>query len=210
MSNPVPLPPRNSAAVGAPGRRSSGVTPIPARPLWSRVPLAWPLTLLAAAALVALSAQVAVPVPFSPVPLTLQGLAVLLVGGLFGSAIGAGALVIYLVAGAFGAPVFAPMGPPGLARLAGPTGGYLLAFPVAAILVGWVAQRGHFARCLLATMLGMAAIYLGGWAQLTILTGQARHALAIGVIPFLLQDSLKVGLAAVILWRGHHALRLRS
>ena len=175
-----------------------------------RLPLAWPMTLLAAAALVALAAQVAVPIPGSPVPLTLQGLAVILVGGLFGSAIGAGALALYLIAGAFGAPVFAPIGPHGLARLFGPTGGYLLAFPVAAVLVGWLAQKGKFARCLFASALGMAAIYLGGWAQLTILTGHAGHAFAVGVTPFILQDSLKVILAAAILWRGHHVLRLRA
>lgn len=204
------LPPRNSAALGPAGRRSSGTRPLVPPRAKKRLPLAWPLTLLLAAGLVALSAQVAVPLSYSPVPLTLQGLAVLLVGGLFGSAVGAGALVLYLIVGAFGAPVFAPMGPPGMARLAGPTGGYLLAFPVAAILVGWLAQKGHFARCLLASVLGMAVIYLGGWAQLTILTGYPGRAFALGVMPFLPQDSLKVGLAAVILWRSHHVLRLRS
>ena len=92
---------RPSAPLSAPSRRS-------------RVPLAWPATLAAGAAVVALSAQVAIPVPFSPVPMTLQPLAVLLVGGMFGAAAGAGALLLYLVAGAFGAPVFAPIGPQGL------------------------------------------------------------------------------------------------
>jgi biotin transport system substrate-specific component len=188
-------------------RRSSHGVVVPTR---SRLPLAWPLTLVAAAAIVAIAAQVALPVPFSPVPITLQGLAVLLVGGLFGSAIGAGALVLYLVAGAFGAPIFAPLGAPGLARLFGPTGGYLLAFPFAAALVGRLAERRRLGRCLLATFTSMAVILLGGWAQLAILTHSAGRALALGVTPFVLQDLLKAVLAGVILWRGHLALRLRS
>jgi biotin transport system substrate-specific component len=175
-----------------------------------RLPLAWPLILAAAALIVALAAQVAVPVPFSPVPMTLQGLAVLLVGGLFGSAIGAGGLVLYVVAGALGAPVFAPTGVPGLARLFGPTGGYLLAFPVAALVVGRIAERGHWGRCLLGALAGMVVIHLGGWAQLAALTGGPERALELGVAPFILQDLLKVALAAAILYRWHHAFRLRS
>lgn len=173
------------------------------------VPLRWPLTLVAAAALVALSAQVAIPVPFSPVPMTLQGLAVILVGGLFGAAIGAGSMVLYLVAGAFGAPVFSA-GHAGLPWLFGPTGGYLLAFPLAAAVVGRLAERGNFTRSLLAAFLGMAIIHLGGWAQLTLLSGGVAKAATLGVIPFIAQDLLKVVLAAVVLWRAHHALRLRS
>jgi biotin transport system substrate-specific component len=188
-------------------RRSSQTVAVPAR---ARIPLAWPLTLLAAATIVALAAQVAAPLPYSPVPVTLQGFAVLLVGGLFGSAIGAGALVLYLVLGAFGAPVFAPGGPAGLARLFGPTGGYLLAFPIAAAVVGWIAERRHFSRCLTGAFAGMIVIHLGGWAQLAILTGDVARATALGITPFLIQDLLKVLFAAVILWRGHHALRLRS
>jgi biotin transport system substrate-specific component len=169
-------------------------------------PMAWPLSLVIGALVVALSAQVAVPLPFSPVPMTLQGLAVILVGGLFGAAAGAGAMVLYLVAGAFGAPVFS-LGRGGLAVLFGPTGGYLLAFPVAAALAGQIARRGRLGRCLLGALAAMAVIHLGGWAQLALQTGQGGRALALGVMPFLLQDVLKAGLAALVLWRGHHALR---
>ncbi len=181
-------------------------TPRPAR----RWPLAWPLTLAAAAAIMAISAQIAVPVPFSPVPMTLQGLAVLLVGGLFGSAIGAGGALLYLVAGALGAPVFAPGGALGLARLFGPTGGYLLAFPVAAVIVGRLAERGNFRKCFLAALWGMFLIHLGGWAQLTVITGAPAQALQLGFVPFLPLDLFKVVLAAVILYRGHHAFRLSA
>jgi len=170
--------------------------------------LPWPLSLLIGALVVALAAQVALPVPFSPVPMTLQGLAVILVGGVFGAAAGAGAMVLYLVAGIFGAPVFA-MGGSGLARLLGPTGGYLLAFPVAAIVAGVVAERGRLVRCFLGALLAMLVIHLGGWAQLALVSGPARAA-ALGVSPFLVQDSLKVVIAALLLWRAHHALRPRA
>jgi biotin transport system substrate-specific component len=201
----TPSAPRPSGSVIF--RRNSQPTVTPAR---RRIPLAWPLTLAIGATIVAISAQVAVPVPGSPVPVTLQGLAVLLVGGLFGSAIGAGALVLYLVLGAFGLPVFAPFGAPGLARLFGPTGGYLLAFPFAAGIVGRIAERGRFGRCLLGAFTAMALIHLGGWAQLAIVGEGAGNALALGLTPFLVQDLLKVVLVAAILWRGHLALRLRS
>lgn len=165
----------------------------------------WPLSVVLGAMIVAVSAQVALPVPLSPVPMTLQGFAVILVGGLFGAAAGAGALVLYLVAGIFGAPVFS-MGGSGLIRLLGPTGGYLLAFPVAAIVAGAVGKQGKPLRCFLAALLAMMVIHLGGWAQLAIVSGGAKAAI-VGVTPFLLQDSLKVVLAAVVLWWGHHSLR---
>ena len=171
--------------------------------------LQWPIAVLSGTVIVSLSAQVAVPLPFTPVPLTLQGLAVLLVGGLFGAAAGAGALVLYLTAGAFGAPVFA-MGTSGLSRLFGPDGGYLLAFPLAAIVVARLAGRGQLLRSVLAAAVGMLVIHLGGWAQLTLLSGSAERAVTLGLMPFVLQDSLKVLLAGVILWRGHHALRPRA
>jgi len=190
--------------------RASQATPAPKAARRLRVPLAWPFTLAVGAAVVAMSAQVAVRLPFSPVPGTLQGLAVFLVGGLFGAAIGTGALVLYLLAGAFGLPVFAPIGPQGLARLSGPTGGYLLAFPVAAAMVGRLGEQGRFLRCLYATLVGMVIIHFGGWAQLAVLTGNPSKAFALGVTPFLLQDSLKATLAAAVLWRAHHTLRLRS
>jgi biotin transport system substrate-specific component len=177
----------------------------PARP----VRFAWPLALVAGAAIVALSAQFAVPVPLSPVPMTLQGLAVLLVGGLFGAAAGAGALMLYLLLGIFGLPVFSPLGAPGLARLLGPTGGYLLAFPVAALVVGRIARRDNLVRCLLGALAGMLLIHLAGWAQLTLLTGGPSAAANTAVLPLVAQDLLKVVIAALVLWKTHHAFRPR-
>ncbi len=166
---------------------------------------AWPLSLILGALVVAVSAQVALPAPFSPVPMTLQGLAVIAVGGVFGAAAGAGALVLYLVAGTLGAPVFA-MGGSGLVRLLGPTGGFLLAFPVAAFLAGMLGERGHLVRSLGAALVAMVTIHLGGWAWLAMGLG-GDQAATIGVTPFVLQDSLKVVLAGLVIWRAHHALR---
>ncbi|HWA16658.1 MAG TPA: biotin transporter BioY [Gemmatimonadales bacterium] len=177
----------------------------PARPLR----FAWPVSLVLGAAIVALSAQVAIPVPLSPVPMTLQGLAVLLVGGLFGAAAGAGALVLYLVLGIVGLPVFSPLGAPGIARILGPTGGYLLAFPVAAAVVGRIAQRDSLVRCFLGAFAAMIVIHLGGWAQLTLLTGGPSAAATTAVLPLVAQDLLKVVIATLVLWKTHQTLRPR-
>lgn len=151
---------------------------------------------------VALASQVAVPLPGTPVPMTLAPLAVLLVGGLLGPRLGPASLVLYLALGASGLPVFTPAGVPGLARLLGPTGGYLLAYPFAAALTGWVAaRRPGWIGAVAGPLLGMAAVHAGGLAQLVILTGSAKVALAAGVLPFALGDTVKVALAALILRR---------
>jgi biotin transport system substrate-specific component len=148
------------------------------------------------ALLVAASAQIVVPLPLSPVPMTLQPLAVLVVGGLLGAAQGTAALVLYLALGVLGLPVFAGGGS-GIARLLGPTGGYLLAFPIAAALTGALAgEGGSVLRVLLACALGMVVIHIGGVAQLALLGGDPGLALRIGFVPFLTGDLLKVGLAA--------------
>ena len=160
------------------------------------------LAALAGALAVALAAQVAVPLPGTPVPLSLAPLAVVLVGGLLGARVGAAALVTYLVMGAVGLPVFAPVGLPGVARLFGPTGGYLLAYPVAAAIAGAVTARGTgWVWVLAAPALGMLAIHAGGVAQLLVLTGSAAQAVALGTLPFVAGDVLKVGVAALVLRR---------
>jgi biotin transport system substrate-specific component len=169
----------------------------------------WPLTLVLGALAVALAAQFAVPLPLTLVPMSLQALAVILVGGLIGAAAGTGAMVLYLVAGAFGAPVFAG-GAAGLPHLIGPTGGYLLAFPLAAAVTGRVARRGNLGRCMLAALLGMVTIHAGGLAQLTLLGGSFRAAFVAGTAPFLLVDSLKVVIGGLVLWRGQGAFRPRA
>ena len=150
--------------------------------------------------LVALSAQVVVPVPFSPVPMTLQPLAVLAVGGLLGAGGGVSALLLYIVLGALGLPVFAGGGS-GILRLLGPTGGYLLAFPIAAGATGALTGRvpRSVLRVLLACALGMVIIHAGGVAQLALLGGDPALAMRVGFVPFLTGDLLKVGLAAALI-----------
>lgn len=148
----------------------------------------------------ALGAQAAIPLPGTPVPMTLQVPAVLIVGGLLGPAAGAASLVVYLVLGAVGLPVFAAVGPSGFARLLGPTGGYLLAFPIAAALVGvLVGSRESWRRIALAMVAGLAVIHLGGVSQLWIMTGSADAALRLGSVPFLLGDLLKLVVAGLVI-----------
>ena len=162
------------------------------------------------ALVVAAAAQVVVPVPMSPVPMTLQPLAVLAVGGLLGARAGAGALVLYLALGMLGLPVFAG-GASGVARLVGPTGGYLLAFPVAAAATGLVVGlKPTLLRTLLGCAIGMVLIHIGGVAQLALLGGDPALAFRVGFVPFLTGDLLKIGLAgAVILLAGGRLRGLR-
>ena len=163
------------------------------------------IAVVVGAAVVALAAQVAVPLPFTVVPLTLQPLAVLVVGGLLGAAGGAAALTLYLAAGAAGLPVFAG-GAAGALHLIGPTGGYLLAFPVAAAVTGWLSRRADgrtggpaVGLVLLASVLGMVVIHVGGVAQLALLAGDTAAAFRMGFVPFFGNDLVKVGLAALLI-----------
>ena len=142
------------------------------------------------AALTALGAYVAVPVPGTMVPVSLQTLFVTLAGALLGPALGAASQVTYLVIGALGAPVFAG-GMGGAAHLMGPTGGYLLAFPVAAWLVGAIAGKTGDVRLMVALIAANLLILAGGAAQLTLLTGDAARAFALGVAPFLIGSVIK-------------------
>jgi biotin transport system substrate-specific component len=167
--------------------------------LAARTPRSRALGIVAAGAALALASQVALPLPGTPVPLTLQPLVVVLAGLLLGPLDAAGAMVIYLVAGAAGAPVFAPVGPPGLARLLSPTGGYLLAYPLAAAVAGWLgARRASFTTRMMAAVAGIAVLYAGGLAQLTVLTGNAGTAALLGVVPFAAADLVKALIAAAV------------
>lgn len=159
---------------------------------------------LAGSWLIALSAQVAVPLPFSPVPVTGQTAAVLLVGALLGSRRGSLAVLVYIAQGAAGLPVFAG-GAFGLSRVLGPTGGYLLGFVAAAFLVGLLAERGWDRRPLTtaaAMALGNVVIYTVGALWLAVFVGGLRQALAVGVVPFLPGDLLKIAVAAILLPAG--------
>jgi biotin transport system substrate-specific component len=161
-----------------------------------------PLTLIGVAgfaAMMAVGAQIAIPIPGTPVPFTLQPLAVVLAGLCLGPVAGAASMVLYLLIGALGAPVFSPIGAPGVLRLIGPTGGYLLAAPAAAAIAGLVTRRfPAFAGRMLGAFLGIATLYLGGVAQLELLTGSLERAAAMGTVPFILADLAKIVVAALI------------
>jgi len=151
------------------------------------------------AAAVAAASQIAIPLPWTPVPLTLQPMLVILAGMLLGPMAGAISMTFYLLAGAAGLPVFAPMGAPGVARFFGPTGGYLIAYPVAAYVAGLLTQRSiSFADRWIAGVAGIAIIYLGGIGQLWVISGDIARALHLGVAPFAALDVLKAFIAAVI------------
>src|SRR5213592_1486110 len=172
------------------------------------------------AVLVALAAQVAVPLPGTPVPMTLQPMAVLLVGGLLGARLGALSMIAYLAMGAAGLPVFTPTVPLlGFARLFGPTGGYLLAYPVAAWVTGWLnqpdgvqavgAQHAAPLRVGMGVLAGLVLIHLGGVAQLAILTGSISGAARLATWPFLLGDVLKLVILVPVLTRLTPTIRAR-
>ena len=170
------------------------------------------------AVLVAIAAQVSIPLPGTPVPMTLQPMAVLLVGGLLGPQLGALSMSLYLAMGAAGLPVFTPAVPlVGVARLFGPTGGYLLAYPIAAYAVGALLTPGRrpgvspaqWARTALAVLAGLVLIHLGGLAQLAILTGSVSGAARLATWPFLLGDLLKLVILVPVLARLTPTVRAR-
>ena len=162
--------------------------------------------------LVALAAQVAVPLPWTPVPLTAQTFAVLLTGALLGPRLGALALVAYLVEGASGLPFFVG-GAGGLQHFQGATAGYLFAFPAAAFVTGYLAERGwdrRFLTAAAAMAVGSLVILACGWAWLALLLRSASDAFRLGVAPFVVGDIIKIALAAAALPAGWAILRRRS
>ena len=150
----------------------------------------------------AAASQIAIPLPFTPVPVTLGPLVVVLAGLMLGPTAGAASMVLYLAAGAAGLPVFAPLGAPGIARFFGPTGGYLIAYPAAAFVAGVLARRepSLVGRWLAATA-GVVVILFGGVAQLAVVSQSLSRAIAIGLTPFALLDVVKAFLAALIAGR---------
>ena len=153
---------------------------------------------LGTVAVVSALAQVAVPLPFTPVPLTGQTLGVLLSGIVLGRNRAALAMALYLALGAAGAPVFAG----GKLGLGGPTTGYLLAFPLAAALTGWLAERGWDRKPLtagLAMLTGSLAIFALGAGWLSVSVGGLKQAMILGVLPFVPGDLVKTALASGLL-----------
>ena len=175
------------------------------------------IAVLFMATLTAAAAQVSFSIPLTSIPFTMQPMVVLMAGMVLGPRLGMTSQLLYLAAGIAGLPVFAASAtlPMGAARLLGPTGGYLLSYPIAAFVAGWLAQRGFDRRYLtsIAAMLtGLAIIYACGlsWLALLVSAGSAQPqggwqaALVAGFYPFIIADLLKIVFAAAVmpgLWR---------
>jgi biotin transport system substrate-specific component len=160
-------------------------------------------------ALVAVCAQVNV--PMVPVPMTLQTLAVLTIGGAYGSRLGAATLALYALEGAVGLPVFAQF-KAGPAILMGPTGGYIVGFIAAAGLVGFLAERGfdrNVVKMFAAMLLGAAVLYVPGLAWLSTFVGGFDKAVEYGLTPFITGDLVKAALAALAFPAAWHLLSRR-
>jgi biotin transport system substrate-specific component len=158
------------------------------------------LLIIGASAIIAIAAQIAIPLPFTPVPLTMQPLAVVMVGVVLGAWRGAAAAALYLLEGISGLPVFA-QGHGGALWLLGPTAGYLYSYPFAAFVAGWFSERGwgsSVIRALAGMLFALAVIYAGGWAWLAILTGP-RAAFSMGIVPFVVADLVKIAIGAALL-----------
>ena len=150
---------------------------------------------------VAALAQVKIPLPFTPIPLTGQTFAVLLIGATLGSKRSLVSMLLYIALGAFGLPIFAG-GASGLAYLSGATLGYLVGFVLAAYVIGLLAERGlerSMRTSLIPFLIGTIIIYVCGVAWLSMLLGSFSKAVAAGVLPFLIGDAIKLIAAALIL-----------
>ena len=153
---------------------------------------------ISASLFVALCARVTLPLPFTPVPLTLQNFGVLAIALILGPRRGFAALVLYLAEGASGLPVFNPAGPGGVAQLFGVTGGFLMAYPFVAFVAGWIYERTsrRFAWAALAGFAGEVTLFAGGLGWLFTLTHSFSQAIRWGLYWFLFAEVIKIMLAA--------------
>ena len=150
---------------------------------------------IGASLVIAICARISVPLPFTPVPLTLANFGVLAVGLLLGSKRGFAAAALYLSYGMAGLPVFSPAGLGGVAQLLGPTGGYLIAYPVMAFIAGFIAERGtkSFTRSLLAATVAEVVLFASGISWLAVLTHTPiLRAASFGLYPFVFAEVMKV------------------
>src|SRR5664279_6137127 len=161
---------------------------------------------ITASLFVALCARVTVPLPFTPVPLTLQNFGVLAVGLLLGSRRGFAALTLYLVEGAFGMPVFSPsiLGG-GIAQILGPTGGFLMAYPLVAFVAGWIYEQTsrRFGWAPLSAAAAALVLFAGGLSALAVITHSVSLAIRFGLYWFVFAEVIKVLMAAAVAARWH-------
>ncbi len=161
------------------------------------------------AALTAIFAQITIPLPFTPVPITLQVFAVCLTAAILGSRLGTISMSVYVLIGALGMPVFSA-GKAGLQIVLGPTGGYIIGFILAAGVTGKIVERKSpptFKHSLAAMAAGLVIVYLAGMLQLSLVTGMPLSAaFAAGVAPFIWMDAVKIALGASIACSVRRAL----
>ena len=167
---------------------------------------------IGASLFVALCARLTVPLPFTPVPLTLQNFGVLLVGLLLGSRRGFAVMIAYLIEGASGLPVFNPAGPGGIAQLLGPTGGFLMAYPLVAFVAGWIYEHSsrRFAWAAVAGFAGEVVLFAGGLGWLFALTHSMSQAIKWGLYWFVFAEVIKIVMAAGSAARWNKNLRVRN
>ncbi len=175
----------------------------------------WPkqvAIIIGADLLIALCAHVTIPLPFTPVPLTLQDFGVLLVGLLLGSRRGFAALLLYVAEGAVGLPVFNPTGPGGIAQLLGPTGGFLMVYPLMAGLAGYIFETGSrtFARAAVAGVLADIVLFTGGIGWLAFLTHSIAQAFRFGLYWFVFAQVIKIMLASALAVRLGRSPKVQS
>ena len=181
------------------------------RPLdWKREWAKQAAIVIAASLFVALCARVTVPLPFTPVPLTLQNFGVLAVGLLLGSRRGFAALSLYLVEGAFGLPVFSLGG--GIGHILGPTGGFLMAYPLVAFVAGYIYEHSshhsshRFSWAALSALAAEVVLFAGGLSWLAVITHSVSLAIRFGLYWFVFAEVIKVLMAAAVAVRWHQRL----
>jgi biotin transport system substrate-specific component len=161
----------------------------------------------------ALCGRLSMPLPFTPVFLTAANFGVLFVGLTLGSRRAVAAMLLYLAEGAMGLPVFSPAGPGGVAQLLGPTGGYLMAYPVVAFAAGWIAERGNRSalRYTLAAIAGEVLLFVGGMVWLMgVFHASFAQATNWGIYPFVPAEIIKVMSAVGASLRLYRSSRLNS
>jgi biotin transport system substrate-specific component len=168
---------------------------------------------IGASLFVALCARITLPLPFTPVPLTLQNFGVLLVGLALGPRRAFAALVLYLAEGLIGMPVFNPTGPGGVAQLLGPTGGFLLAYPFVAGIAGWVFEAKNeeksFVRAAIACVLAEIFLFVCGLSWLAVLTHSFALAIRFGLYWFVFAEVIKIMSASALAsgWQRFHKVQ---
>jgi biotin transport system substrate-specific component len=169
------------------------------------------LLVVGASLFMALCGRLSMPLPFTPVPLTVANFGVLFIALTLGSRRGAAALLLYLAQGAMGLPVFSPAGQGGITQLLGPTGGFLMAYPVVAFVTGWIAEQGksNVLRYTLAAIIGEVLLFIGGIGWL-IVAWHASFSQATnwGIYPFVPAEIIKVMSAVGASLRLHRSNRL--